>query len=537
MAAMVLSVVFVMAACYTSLTASFTDGLEKEAKAIADKIDGKDINQMLDSLSYDISDKRITVIDKEGTVLFDNVKDISSSENHLDRPEIADAKKNGYGTSSRRSSTLGMNQLYYAMKLPDGTFLRIGSDFDGMNSMFFTILIAVLFVTALLYLLTIIVAYRLTENIIQPIKNVGADGSFNDDEMYDEIKPFLLRISNQNKEISRQMENIKMHKVRLQAIADNMNEGLIVLDNDGNILSANDFALEIFGLKEYDAKYHHYSALSAFNEVCTAAKSALSGEKGNIAFNCDGKSYQIFFSSVHRHSEITGAVLLIFDISELAQSEEIRREFTANVSHELKTPLTSIHGYAQIINSGIAKADDVASFVQKIEKESSRLIILIDDIIKLSKLDEGEPVEKADNDMYYVATEVAEQLRQKALQRNIAISVEGEHSEVFINTAQLTQLIYNLCDNAIKYNKDGGSVKVSVKEKVLTVADTGIGIPKEHIERIFERFFRVDKSRSKKVDGTGLGLSIVKHIVLSNNAKIHVESTPDKGTVFTVDFS
>jgi len=277
--------------------------------------------------------------------------------------------------------------------------------------------------------------------------------------------------------------------------------------------------------------------LGKHHEICNAAKSALQGNKGSISFKTQDKSFQIFYSSVYQDSKLTGAILLMFDVSEFEQTEKIRREFTANVSHELKTPLTSIHGYSQIINRGIAKPEDVTGFTQKIEKESSRLIILIDDIIKLSKLDENEPIEKSTNDMLYVANEVAEQLRQKADQRNITIKVTGEKSDIFINTAQLTQLIYNLCDNGIKYNKDGGTVTITVSDNKLIVEDTGIGIPKDSIDRIFERFFRVDKSRSKKVDGTGLGLSIVKHIVVSNGGKINVQSTVDKGTTFIVDFS
>ncbi len=417
---MVLSIVFVMAACYTSLTTSFTSELEAEAKAIAQVIGKKNPDDMVSSISANMTDKRITLIDEEGNVLFDNEGDFLAMENHISRPEIAAAMSSDSGTSARWSDTLGAQQFYYALKLSNGAFLRIGDDFHGVYSMFYTVLIAVLFVTAMLYLLTVIVAYRLTENIVEPIKNAASDGNFDDKEMYEEIRPFIERILNQNKK--------------------------------------------------------------------------------------------------------------------LAKADEMRREFTANVSHELKTPLTSIHGYAQIINSGIAKPDDVSSFVQRIEKESSRLITLVDDIIGLSKLDEGETVERSDNDMLAVAEDVAEQLRQKAASRGITINVSGTSSNVYINESQLTQLVYNLCDNAIKYNKDGGFVQVTVNSKVLTVSDTGIGIPGEHIERIFERFFRVDKSRSKKVDGTGLGLSIVKHIVLANDGTIDVQSTVGEGTTFTVEF-
>ncbi len=421
MVTMLLSVVFVMAACYSSLTTSFTSELESEANAIADVISDKDISAMLGSISANMTDKRITLIDASGNVLFDNEGNYSNMQNHLNRPEIVAAKLAGSGTSSRRSSTLHTRQFYYAVQLNNGAFLRIGDDFKGVYSMFYTVLVAVLFVTAMLYLLTVIVAYRLTENIVEPIKNAASDANFDNNEMYEEIKPFIERILSQNKK--------------------------------------------------------------------------------------------------------------------LAKTDEMRREFTANVSHELKTPLTSIHGYAQIINSGIAKPDDVASFVKKIEKESSRLIILVDDIIRLSKLDEGQKAEQSDNDMLVVAREVAEQLKQKAAVRGITINVSGSSSRVYINESLLTQLVYNLCDNAIKYNKDGGVVDINVCKKRLTVSDTGIGIANEHIERIFERFFRVDKSRSKKVDGTGLGLSIVKHIVLGAGGTIDVQSTEGEGTTFTVDFS
>lgn len=536
MVTMVLSTVFVMAACYTSITSNFTSELKAEAQAISVAIGEKSVDDMINTICANVTDKRITLIDKDGNVFFDNVEDFSKMGNHIVRPEIADAAATGTGSAARWSTTLGTRQFYYAIKLPNGSFLRVGDDFKGVYSMFFTVLAAVLFVTAMLYILTVIVAYRLTENIVDPIKNAANHGIFDDDEMYEEIKPFIKRISNQNKEILLQTEKLKMHKVQLQAIADNMNEGLIVLDNEGSILSINDFALSIFGMQEQSTKYRHYSVFAHYEQVYSGAKAALEGKKGNIPFVYDGKSYQIFYSCVCRKTEITGAVLLLFDVTELARSEEMRREFTANVSHELKTPLTSIHGYAQIINSGIAKPEDVSSFVQKIEKESSRLIILVDDIIRLSKLDEGEELECTDNDILSVAEEVADELRQKASDRDITINVDGTPSTVYINLGQLTQLVYNLCDNAIKYNKNGGNVYITVSDKKLTVSDTGIGIPKEYLERIFERFFRVDKSRSKKVDGTGLGLSIVKHIVLSNNAQINVESTVGKGTTFTVDF-
>ena len=302
-------------------------------------------------------------------------------------------------------------------------------------------------------------------------------------------------------------------------------------------MSVNECATDIFGKTESEVKYRNVSLLTDIREITDCINKALRGEKSNTAVTVGDKTYQIFCSGMQRKQHTTGAVMLLFDVSDTAKAEVMRREFTANVSHELKTPLTSIHGYAQIINSGIAKPDDVGGFVAKIEKESSRLISLIDDIIRLSKLDEGgEERDRQNVDVRTVADDVAEQLSQKARARDISFEVSGSGCVVYMNPGQLAQLVYNLCDNAIKYNRDGGSVRVTVEDGVLTVADTGIGIPPEYTDRIFERFFRVDKSHSKKVDGTGLGLSIVKHIAHTNNIEITVDSVLGKGTEFSAKF-
>ncbi len=538
MVTVLLASVMIMTACYTSFNTKYEKELHNEAFIIAELIQEGISVATLDDIRADGLNKYLMLIDAAGNLVYTNASD-SDSFAHIpaDMPEIQTAAEQGSSNWHRYTLTPFRQIYYFAQRLEDGSVLCVATVADGFNSMFYTVLLAVIFVCALLYLLSVIVAVRLTENIINPIKNIRVNKEFDMDGVYDEIKPMLTRITRQNEEITRQMENVKTQRVRLQAIADNMNDGLVIMDADGAVMSVNEYAVDIFGKTEAEVKYQNYAVLTDAKEICDCIFRALKGEKNNTTVAINEKTYQIFCSGMQRNKRTTGAVMLLFDVSETARTEEIRREFTANVSHELKTPLTSIHGYAQIINSGIAKPDDIGGFVAKIEKESSRLITLVDDIIRLSKLDEGgDELDRQNVDVKAVADEVAEQLAQKARARDISIAVSGAGFAVYMNPGQLTQLVYNLCDNAIKYNKDGGAVTVNVNNGVLTVADTGIGIPQEYTDRIFERFFRVDKSRSKKVDGTGLGLSIVKHIAQKNNIEISVNSLPDKGTEFTVDF-
>ena len=418
------------------------------------------------------------------------------------------------------------------------TYFETRADFDGsMPPVFYAAAVIIVILAFLVYFLSAIAASYLAESIVKPITDVKEYTADKISLAYEEIRPLLNRIHRQNTEINRQMERVTEQKARLQTIMDNINEGLVIIDENHDVLTINEPALGILDAEENSVKHKKYSNLTDNKQLLNVIQKALSGEKSDIIFESKERTYQIFYSPVKEKDVITGAVLLLFDVTERTKSEKIRREFTANVSHELKTPLTTIHGYAQIIDKGIAKSDDVAGFIKKIEKESSRLIALVNDIIELSHLDEN----KMDEPKEYInlkplATDIAERLTPKAAEKDVKILLTGIDTVVLASLSQITELVYNLIDNAVKYNRPGGTVTVSVSERTIEIADTGIGIPEKYHDRIFERFFRVDKSHSKTVNGTGLGLSIVKHLAKINDADIKLKSTVGEGSTFTVVF-
>lgn len=536
---LLLSTVLILSACYTAFSTEFREEIKNECQLTAQILNAGDFSKSaLEGAVESTDEKRISIISPSGELLYDSSPDADSSLDYSERPEVSQAVENGFGEDKRRSETGGGKYLYYAVRLNDGSVLRLAVASKTMPSVFFTVLIAVLFTAVLIYIISVIFAMRLTENIVKPIENIYSVEGEQTDSAYEEIRPFLSRIARQNEEINRQMAKVKSQKARLQAIMDNINEGLLIADNTGEILTVNSVALEIFEKDESSVKYKNYKNLTDREEVIIALGQALSGEKSSLTIEKSGRSYQIFCSPVHEKGRLSGTVMLIFDVSGKIESEKIRREFTANVSHELKTPLTAIHGYAQIIGSGIAKPDDIIGFVKKIERESSRLIALVDDIIKLSHLDESaQSSEKHCLSLKSIVAEALDSLNDRALERGITIEVCGEDTQVYANLSQAAEMVYNLVDNAVKYNRDNGSVKITISEKQLTISDTGIGIPEKYFERIFERFFRVDKSHSKKVNGTGLGLSIVKHLAAANDASVTVKSKLGEGTEFTVKFS
>lgn len=529
------SSVTVFCACYTSFNEKYKREIRSYADLTAEFVNENGTEALAQSAMTAQSDKKVTVFSKSGKILYDN--GIYASEIGKHDTEIKQAKNSGKGERSRFVISGAETVFYYAVLLDDGSVLRIAARINGISSMIYGVLATVIVMAALIYVLTLPVASRLTENIIKPIENINYFEKYNYDDVYDEIKPFLKRIAHQSSEINRQMDKIKSQKVRLRAIMDNINEGLVITDKNLEIISVNGCATQIFGVDENQIKHKSSELLTESHEIRNALNNAMNGIKSNVMFDSGDKMYQIFVSPLSDKESVSGAVMLLFDVSEKNQSEKIRREFTANVSHELKTPLTAIHGYAQIIGSGIAKSDDILGFVKKIEKESSRLINLVDDIIKLSHLDEETEVVSAQAvSLKSVINEVTESLAEKAAERNIEFIVSGSDTQVFANLSQITEMIYNLAENAVKYNKFGGSVKFEISHLKLTVSDTGIGIPEKYLDRIFERFFRVDKSHSKKVNGTGLGLSIVKHLAIANNVNIKVDSTFGVGTQFELEF-
>lgn len=478
---------------------------------------------------------RVTWIASDGTVLYDTQADAAQMENHLEREEVREALETGTGSSSRYSATLLQKTVYSASRLTDGTVLRLSASRATMGALLLGAFQPILLVVIVLLVLSSLLASRLAKRIVEPLNALDLEHPLENDA-YEELSPLLRRIDRQRRQIDAQLAELRQKTDEFTQITAGMNEGLVLLDEKGAVLNINPAAQTLFGVtgacvgQDFLTVDREHSMSLALRTAMTDGHSEVRAERG-------GREYQFDLSRIESDGKVVGAVLLAFDMTAQAFAERSRREFTANVSHELKTPLTTILGYSQIIGAGIAKPEDIKGFAEKIEKEASRLITLINDIIKLSKLDEHAPVQEPQPvDIKQLADDAAETLRISAKSRNIEITVEGESFTVVGNRVQLSELIFNLCDNAVKYNRDGGRVDITLHGRTLTVADTGIGIPEKYQSRIFERFFRVDKSRSKSVNGTGLGLSIVKHIAELYGAEITVESTINEGTAISIKF-
>lgn len=502
--------------------------------------DDFDVDKNFEQINQFLDNKKFEIYSPKGDYICGS-KDVSKKSEL--KKKITEAAENaasfGYFEFEQKTNLFGINNFFcVAKKAENGyVFLIYGVPFNFFE-MFAGAIFVILLVAALIFLLSFCLASKLTQNIVSPIENVYTSDNSELDAVYPEIRPFVARIASQNSEIKRQMEKVSSQKIRLQAITENMNEGLIIFDKHKKILMANNCVCDLFSTIESSVKHRELSAITKNEKLSYALDEAIKGKKSYLITKINEKTFQVFYSPVYNKEFVNGVVMLLFDVSEKTEAENIRREFSANVSHELKTPLTTIHGYAQIINKGIAKPEDIKSFTQKIEKESSRLITLIEDIIKLSSLDESEKTyEKQEFSLKSTAIEVCENLASKAQEKNISMEILGGDTVVSANLSQITELIYNLCDNAIKYNKENGKVIIEISPKTLKISDTGIGISEEYYERIFERFFRIDKSRSKKVNGTGLGLSIVKHLAKVNDANISVKSRLGEGTEFTVKFA
>lgn len=482
---------------------------------------------------------RVTIIEPDGTVAYDSDKslDANSMENHADRPEIVSALENGYGSSSRMSSSLNGITHYYAVKTDDGNVLRVSTTNSSIVQVFVRILPAIVFIMIVVFIICNAMARRSTQRIIEPIRQMSEGFS---EPVYDELAPLADTINSQQKQIRKQLRRLQLEKNKITTLIQNMAEGFILIDMDKNVLMSNHSASKLIGADEDELTGNSLLAYSRNETVIECVESALKGERKNGDVTINGRVLQIITNPVYSNDKQNGVICLIIDVSEKKKAEKMRREFTANVTHELKTPLTSISGYAEIIASGLAQPDDVQGFAKKIHKESGRLLSLIGDIMKLSQLDESSSDEDFTAvDLSSVAYEVAEDLRSNAEKNSVEISVDAKTAMINGNRNQLYELIYNLCDNAIRYNRPDGKVKITVEDvgdnAVVKVADTGIGIPEKHRNRVFERFYRVDKSRSKETGGTGLGLAIVKHIAEHHGGTITLESGAT-GTTFTVIF-
>ena len=484
---------------------------------------------------YDAEGARITVIAYDGTVLIDNKANPETLDNHGDREEFREAIQNGRGESTRYSATLDSETYYYAIRLNNGNVLRVSKTLDRIAGVFTNVVLAITGATALVLILAAVLAHRLTKSIVEPLNRIDFDGDNTD--VYDELIPFVRKINQQKSEIKNQVVMLQNRADTIDAITLYMNEGLILIDKEGVLLAINKSALSIIGGKELVGKGlvgKNILHLRRDTDFQDAVKMCLSGVNAECTIEHDGKNYNVYFSPV-RDYEITGGIILFHDISEKYELEKQRKEFSANVSHELKTPLTTISATAELIERGMAEEEDIKELVAKISVQAKRLIDIIEDIIRLSEHDEGTiSAEHTEFDLRELAESVAAVLQQKADDKGVTVEITGERFSINANEQMIDELLFNLIDNAIKYNKDDGRINVTLSKEndtcLIAVADTGIGISEEHQSRVFERFYRVDKSRSKKTGGTGLGLSIVKHITEHHGGSVKITSSVDFGT-------
>ena len=482
-----------------------------------------------------VEDCTITWIDTDGTILYNNSSDPGEVENHLERREVIDALKTGYGESSQYSTTLLERSLYSAQRLPDGTVLHVATTQHSILTLVLGFAQPICIVITVALALSLYLAFRLSRKIVQPLNRLNLDAPM-DTPCYEELTPLLRRIDAQQLQLRSQAAALTRKQNEFDAVTRNMSEGLVLLNNNCIILTMNTAARHQLGLTFGSIGT---DILSYNKELSGLLLKALKGERSEALLKLNGGEYQIDASPVHSEGSISGVVLLVFDVTAKRKAEQLRREFTANVSHELKTPLHAISGYAELMSHGIAQPEDTLQFSDKIYTEAQRMIRLVEDIIHLSRLDEGAGINHTENvDLCAKVQEILASLSVEAQQAKVTLKAEGGPLTVKTVPHLLSGIIRNLCDNAIKYNRPGGSVTVKIgienDNAYICVSDTGIGIPKEHQERIFERFYRVDKSHSKSVGGTGLGLSIVKHAAQALNATLELESEPDEGTSITL---
>ncbi len=512
-------------------TTQLSDELNLAAQGV--EVSGEDYLKELQSKNY-----RLTWVDADGTVIFDTEADQNTMDNHKTREEIAEAFESGVGESERYSATLTLKMIYRAEKLSDGTVLRISATQDSVVALLLDILAPMVVIIILAIILSAFLAKWLSKSIVKPFNTIDLENPANND-VYDELTPMLTKINKQHKQISKQMKELKRKADEFEQITASMNEGLVLLDKTGVIISMNLSAKKLFNADE-DSVGQNFLTVDRSLKMSRAVEDALLGKHSEFREQREGSEYQFGVNTIESGGKIIGVVIICFDVSETAFAERNRQEFTANVSHELKTPLQTIIGSAELLENGLVKPEDTQRFIGNIRKEATRLVSLINDIIRLSQLDENVESAREETDLYTLANEVKDVLTPSASKKNVEITVSGESCKMQGVRRYLYEIIYNLCDNAIRYNNESGKVNIDIRKDsnniVLTVSDNGIGIPLEHQSRIFERFYRVDKSHSKETGGTGLGLSIVKHAVAYHGGNIKLDSTAQKGTTITVVF-
>ena len=526
----------VMGILYSNFDGQMRKELSKEAAYLTYGVEQQGVDYL-----KNIKDKsaRITYIDQDGTVLFDNEADVSEMKNHSDRTEFQKAEKYGAGESSRYSDTLSEKTIYYALRLKDGTVLRVSGTQDSVLALVENLIFPLCGLLCLMLILSGIMASAISKRIVKPINELDLE-SPEENRIYEELSPLLSKIHRQNREIQNQLELAKQQQEEFSLITENMQEGLIVIDKYTMILSANSSAWNLFHMDRVCQGESVY-CLDREEEFRHAIEQVLSGEHTELVLKLNGSDIQLIANPVIRDKKTEGAVVLLVNVTEKLERESLRREFSANVSHELKTPLTSISGFAEIMQSGLVKCEDIPQFAGCIYKESQRLLQLVEDVIQISQLDEEKtPYTWEPVDVYQVCKNAFESLKEKAKRLNVHLYICGEYMKMEAVRTLLEEAVYNVCDNAIKYNRNDGSVSVfltqTAQEIQIVVKDTGVGIPKEDQDRVFERFYRVDKSHSKEIGGTGLGLSIVKHAVGALKGSVILRSEEGNGTEICMKF-
>ena len=536
--ALVLAVglVAVMGILYNDFDGQMREELSKEALYLAYGIDQQGVDYL-----KNIKDKnsRITYIDQDGTVLYDNKADAAEMENHSNRKEFQKAEKYGAGESSRYSDTLSEKTIYYAKRLNDGTVLRVSGTQDSVLALVENLVLPLGLVLFLMLILSGIMASVISKRIVKPVNELDLEHP-EENQIYEELSPLLSKIHRQNREIQNQLELAKQQQAEFSLITENMQEGLIVIDKYTMILSANSSAWSLFRVDKVSQGESVY-CLDRAEDFRHAIEQVLGGEHAELILKLNGSDIQLIANPVIRGQKTEGAVILLVNVTEKLERENLRREFSANVSHELKTPLTSISGFAEIMQDGLVKAEDIPKFAGRIYKESQRLLQLVEDVIQISQLDEEKTSYTWELvDVYQVCKNAFESLKEKAQSMNVHLYICGDSMKMEAVRTLLEEAVYNVCDNAIKYNRNDGSVSVfltqTAHEIQIVVKDTGVGIPREDQDRVFERFYRVDKSHSKEIGGTGLGLSIVKHAVGTLKGSVILRSEEGCGTEICMKF-
>lgn len=532
----VLGLAFVVGILYHYFQGQLMDELKKEAVYISRGVEsaGVDYLQQLND-----EDSRITYVDESGKVIYDNEANVESMDNHGHRKEIREAEINGEGADERMSSTLSEKTMYYAVRLENGNVLRVSSNQASVWMLLLQLLPPFVAVLILMLLLSGVFASRLSGKVVEPLNGLDLEHP-EENDAYDEVQPLLSKIGRQSRQIRLQLEAARRQQKEFSIITENMQEGLLVIDRYTMVLSVNSSVGKLLKVKEVKTGESVY-LLNRSEEFRDVVCQVLDGKHEDKVLRLDGSEIQVIANPVTRENKTEGAVILLVDVTEKVEREQLRREFSANVSHELKTPLTSISGFAEIMQDGFVKDEDVKVFAGRIYKEAQRLIRLVGDVIRISRLDEGGlPYQWEKLDLYSLTHDIFSTLHEAAEKQEVHMYMEGGSTVLDTVPMIMEEVLYNVCDNAVKYNRRGGEVFVRLKDGEdavrVNVRDTGIGIPKEDQERIFERFYRVDKSHSKEIGGTGLGLSIVKHGVKTLNGRLWLNSEPGQGTEIIMEF-